>query len=44
MVDAEERGGGAGYKDADLVDGIVGRVERTVMGEGSLVERIEEGW
>lgn len=27
VMDSEERGGGSGYKDTDLVDRVVGRVE-----------------
>ena len=33
-MDSEEGGGGAGEEDAGLVDGVVSRVESTVVAEG----------
>lgn len=44
VVDAEERGGGSRYEDAALVDGVVGRVECTVVSEWGGGEGEEESW
>ena len=43
IVDSEERGGGAGDEDSELVEEVVEGVERAVVGEGRGGEREQEG-
>jgi hypothetical protein len=44
VVNADKGCRGARDEDADLVDGVIGAVERAVLGEGARVEWEEQGW